>query len=233
VVFNTIGVDKPITATYSGDSNYLGSVGTAVHTVVNATTTKINSITPDPGPASGTPGGTVTVCFTVSGPGAVPTGDVTLTGADGGPYVDIGMSGTDCIAGVLFNTAGAKNITATFGGQVGVYSGSSGSLGFTVSKGTPTVAFTLITPATVAPNADVAVTVQVSGAGVAPTGTVAISINGVPAQSKTCTIALAGAPGTGTCTIYFTATGLFTINAVYSGDQNYTGGTASSPYTVS
>jgi hypothetical protein len=230
VVFNTIGVDKPITATYSGDANYLGSVGTAVHTVVNATTTKINSITPD----ASLPGNTVQVCVTVSGPGATPTGNVTITGADGGPYT-FGISGTGCISGVLFASAGAKIVTATYEGQTGVYAGSSGSLGHTVNKGTPTVTIGSALPGGAAPNQNVVVTVNVTGLvnAVAPTGTVGISISGVPAQVRTCTITLAGSPvATGNCTIYFTVSGLFTINAAYSGDPNYTGGTASLPYTV-
>jgi hypothetical protein len=226
VKFNTIG-DKLLTATYSGDANYLGSVDTEAHSVVNASTTTITSITPD----FSFPGDAVQVCVTLSGAGAPPAGNVTLTGADGGPYV-FAVAGNGCLGGVLFNSAGAKIITATFDGQPGVYSGSSGSLGHTVNKGTPTVTITGINPGGAVPNQDVIVTVQVTGAGVPPTGTVAISISGVPAQVQTCTISLAGVPPTGSCTIYFTATGLFTINAVYSGDPNYTGGTASAPYTV-
>jgi large repetitive protein len=231
VVFNTIGVDKPITATYSGDSNYLGSVGTAVHTVVNASTTTITSITPD----FSYPGDAVQVCVTLSGAGAAPSGNVTLTGADGGPYT-FAVAGSGCLGGVLFNSAGAKVITATFEGQAGVYSGSSGSLGHTVNKGTPTVTISDITPGGAVPNQNVVVTVEVTGAGVPPTGTVAISISGVPAQVQTCTLTLSilpAPPPHGSCTIYFTAAGSFTINAVYSGDQNYTGGTDSAaPYIV-
>jgi hypothetical protein len=226
VIFNTIGA-KTLTATYSGDNNYLGSVTTTAHTVLNASTTKIDSIISEPS----YPGDTVQVCVTVSGPSTTPNGTVDITGADGGPY-SFGISGTGCIGGVLFDTAGYKTITATFSGEPGVYAGSSGSLGHTVNKGTPNVTISGVNPPNAGPNENVAVTVTVSGPGVAPTGTVGISISGVPGQLQTCTITLAGAPGTGTCTIYFTVSGTFTIDAAYSGDQNYIPGAATYVYIV-
>jgi len=146
------------------------------------------------------------------------------------------------VAGVVFNSAGAKVITATYN-DVAVpptYASSSGSLGFTVNKGTPTVIIGPIAPVVPPPggpfpNQDIAVTVTVIGAGVPPTGTVAISISGVPTQVVTCTITLSilpAPPPHGTCNISFNASGMYTINAVYSGDQNYTGGTAAVPYVV-
>jgi hypothetical protein len=60
------------------------------------------------------------------------------------------------------------------------------------------------------------VAVTVTGAGVVPTGTVAISISGAP---STCTATLVA--GAGSCDIVFTAIGNYTITATYSGDANY------------
>ena len=233
VKFNTIG-PKTLTATYSGDANYLGSTDTEDHVVANPTTTVITSITPD----ISLPGQYVDVCVTVTGAGVIPSGTINITGADGGPY-SFGISGSGCSGAiVLLASAGAKVITATFvPADPTVYTGSSGSLGHTVNKGTPTVAIISALPGGAAPNQSVVVTVNVTGLvnAVAPTGTVGISIlGGAIAQPQTCTLTLAGGPptATGFCSIYFTAAGSYTINAVYSGDSNYTGGTATLNYIV-
>jgi len=71
------------------------------------------------------------------------------------------------------------------------------------------------------------VTVTVTGAGVVPSGTVGISMDGVP---STCTINLVA--GTGSCSVVFDTTGTFTIKATYSGDGNYWISTDTEPHTV-
>jgi len=210
VVFNTIG-DKIITATYSGDANYLGSSDTEDHVVKNITTTTITSDILDPS----SPGDMVTVSVTVSGAGAAPTGTVDITGAD--VNCSIALAGGSGSCAVQFLTAGAKLLTATYGGDAN-YVGSTGTASHTVSKG---VSFTTITVDAPDPSVTfqaVTVTVTVTGAGVTPSGTVAITISS--GQPSTCTITLVA--GTGTCTtLVFNATGTFTITAAYSGDMNY------------
>jgi hypothetical protein len=227
VVFNTIG-DKTLTATYSGDANYLGSSDTEPHSVKNTTTTTITSDNADPS----TPGEVITVSFTVSGAGVAPTGLVQITGADStcSHSLVLGDAGSfSC--NVIFNTAGAKILTATYAGDAN-YVGSVGTASHTVSKG---VSATTLTPVD-APDPSVtyqSVTVSavVTGAGVTPTGTVGITISGTPAQVSTCTIVLVA--GAGSCTVVFDALGTFTINAAYSGDMNYFESSATETHTVS
>jgi hypothetical protein len=225
VVFITIG-NKTITATYLGDGNYLSSLDTEDHTVKNATTTKITSVVLD----ASHPGEIVEVFFTVSGAGAVPTGNVTITGADTTCSAGLDGAGKGSCT-VVFNTAGAKILTATYVGDAN-YVGSSGTYSHTVNKGISTTAIgPVVPPSGALPYELVAVTVVVSGAGVVPTGSVGISLSGMPAQPITCTIPL-DAMGTGTCSVYFTEMEDFTINAQYSGDGNYLASSQTYIYTV-
>jgi hypothetical protein len=219
VVFNTIG-DKTLTATYNGDGNYLSSSITASHTVKNASTTTITSDLPDPS----TPGVGVLVTVTVSGPGASPTGTVDITGAD--TNCTITLAGGTGSCPVLFNTAGAKNLVATYNGDA-FYGGSIGYGTHTVSKADTVTAITGDTPNPSLANQAVTISVLVTGPGAGPTGTVAISISGAP---STCTATLAA--GAGSCNIVFTATGTYTITATYSGDGNYNQSVITTIHTV-
>jgi hypothetical protein len=117
-VFNVVaGSPRTVTATYSGDMNYAGSVGTATQTVNQGTSaTVITSVLPNPSAA----GQTVTVNVTVTGAGATPTGAVTVaftgTGAPGPCTVTlIGGSGS-CTA--IFTTTGSFTVQGTYGGDV-------------------------------------------------------------------------------------------------------------------
>ncbi len=220
VVFNTIG-PKTLTATYSGDSNYLGSTSVPeAHIVANASTTTITSHIANPS----YPGDGVVVSFTVAGAGVTPTGTVSITGADVncGPIVLAGDGTGNC--SVTFNTAGAKILTATYSGD-GNYNGSVGTSSHTVDKGPSTTLIGLVAPEPSAPNEAVTVPVTVSGAGVTPTGSVGISVSGQP--SINCTITLVG--GAGSCTISFPLANTYTITATYGGDGNYLPST--NPYT--
>ncbi|MCF3178346.1 Ig-like domain repeat protein, partial [Streptomyces sioyaensis] len=72
-----------VTATYSGDGNFTGSVGSGTHTVTQASTTTAVTTSPDPSVF----GDSVTLTATVSpvSPGAgTPTGTVTFV-VTGGP----------------------------------------------------------------------------------------------------------------------------------------------------
>ena len=226
VVFNTIGA-KNITATYTGDSNYMGSSDSVAHTVKNLTTTVITSDNPDPS----TPGDSVLVTVTVTGPGTNPTGTVDITGANTncttGALAPAGPGSATASCSVTFVTAGAKTLTATYAGDAN-YVGSTGSSGHTVNRGPSTTIITVVSPEPSNPFQSVAVTVTVSGAGVVPTGTVGISMNGVP--TSTCSIPLAG--GTGTCSVVFNVVGTFTITATYNGDGNYLPSTNTVSHTV-
>ncbi len=222
VVFNTIGA-KTITATYSGDGNYLGSSDTEAHVVENVSTTTITSQIADPS----YPGDAVTVNFKVSGGGAIPTGTVDVTGADT-PCTGIALAGDGTgSCSVTFNTAGAKILTATYSGDAN-YSASSGTASHTVNKGPSTTTITAVAPEPSAPNASVLVTVTVVGAGVTPTGSVGISVSGQPAINCTATLVA----GTGSCNVAFPTAGTYTITATYGGDGNYLPSTNPWTHTV-
>jgi hypothetical protein len=232
VVFNTLG-SKTLTATYSGDSNYLGSVDTEGHAVLSATTTTIDSDIPDPS----VPGVPVAVTITVGGgTSPYPTGDVNITGADSNCSHNLILADHGTFScNVVFNTAGAKVLTATYtASHSGVpdpnYSPSSGTENHIVNQGLSVTTITVETPDPSLISQLVTVTVTVSGAGVPPTGSVGISLS--DGQASTCNIVLSGAPGTGHCDVVFTTVGAYTITATYSGDGNYLGGSNTHPHTV-
>jgi hypothetical protein len=217
VVFNTTGLLKPLTATYSGDSNYSGSFVSTTHDVVLASTTTVTSIVAEPS----LPGIAITINVLVTGAAGSPAGTVTITGGEG----PISCTTAALVAGVgscslNFGTAGVKLLTATYSGQVGVYSPSSTTATHTVSK-TDSVTTILPVVLPVHPFASTVVNVTVSTvAGADPTGSVGISISG--GQPSTCTLTLVpGAPPHGTCNIVFNAVGTYTITAIYSGDGSH------------
>ena len=125
VVFTTVG-SKTLTATYSGDGSYSGSSSTTAHTVKYPATTVITSESPDPSTTSEN----VTVNVTVSGTGATPTGTVGITGADINCTITLAGGSGSC--DVVFNTPGAKGITATYNGDANYVSGSTDTEGHTV-----------------------------------------------------------------------------------------------------
>jgi hypothetical protein len=216
VIFNTIG-DKTLTATYSGDANYESSLDTEPHSVRNATTTTITSDNSDPS----FPGDAVTVSVTVSGAGVPPTGNVDIIGAD--TNCSFALAGGSGSCNVTFLTAGAKVLTATYAGDAN-YVGSVGTASHTVDRG-PLTVFTMGGLGSSAPFALVTVTVNVNGAGVIPTGTVAIS-----GATTECTITLAS--GTGSCDVMFDLAGAYTVTATYSGDGNYLSSFITGPHNV-
>ncbi len=217
-VFNTIGA-KTLTATYGGDANYTGSSGTASHTVKNTSTTTITGDVPD----SSTPGQSVVVGVTVSGTGATPTGTVTITGADTNCTITLAGGSGSC--NVVFNTTGAKTLTAAYSGDVN-YMASSDTESHTVIQGPSTTTITADAPDPSTPGQSVAVSVTVSGAGITPTGTVIIT-----GADTNCTITLVS--GSGSCNVVFNTVGAKTLTAAYSGDMNYAGSSDTESHTVS
>jgi hypothetical protein len=218
VVFNTTGA-KTLTATYSGDLNYASSSDTESHAVSQGpSTTTITADAPDPS----TPGQSVAVSVTVSGAGTTPTGTVTITGADTNCTITLSSGSGSC--NVVFNTVGAKTLTATYSGDMN-YVGSSDTESHTVNQGPSTTTITADLPDPSAAGGTVPVSATVSGAGATPTGTVTITGADAP-----CTITLIG--GSGSCNVVFSTTGAFTLTAIYSGDSNYTISSNTESHTV-
>ncbi|MFH1524331.1 MAG: Ig-like domain repeat protein [Chloroflexota bacterium] len=214
-----VGSPRTLTATYSGDGNYTTSSDTESHTVNPTTsTTVITADAPDPSVV----GGTVTVSVTVSGAGTTPTGTVAITGADTNCTITL-VAGSGSCSTVVFDTAGAKTLTATYSGD-GDYTTSSDTESHTVDQAASTTVITADAPDPSVVGETVAVSVTVSGAGVTPTGTVDIT-----GADTNCTITLVA--GSGSCNATFTTTAGSprTLTATYSGDGNYTtsSGTAS------
>jgi hypothetical protein len=219
VVFLTTGA-KTLSAAYSGDSNYAPSSDTESHTVSQGpSTTSITAHAPDPS----IPGQSVAVSATVGGAGVTPTGTVLITGADTNCTITLSSGSGSC--NVVFNTVGSKVLTATYGGDMN-YVGSSTTANHTVVKGPSTLNITSDSPDPSAAGQNVSVHVTVTGSGATPIGTVAIT-----SGLLTCgPITLVG--GSGSCTLVFPSTGTFTINAVYSGDANYTGNSTTESHAV-
>jgi hypothetical protein len=225
ITFATLG-EKTLIASYVGNKKFNGSASTPISHTVNPanqvnTTTTITSDLPDPS----TTGQPVTVNVKVHGTGVTPTGTVAITGADINCTASLADGNGSC--NVVFNTAGAKILTATYNGDFN-YLGSSANASHTVNRNVSTTTITGDTPDPSLTYQSVTVSATVIGAGDAPTGTVGISITGVP---SVCTIVLEG--GTGSCAVVFETNGIFTITATYSGDSNYLGSVDTEIHTVS
>jgi hypothetical protein len=105
---------RNLTATYTGNTNFYGSLSANAPYTVNKAdaTTKINSALPDPSLI----GQSVTVNYsvTVNGPGSgTPTGNVTVT--DGTVSCTASVAAGSCL--LTFSSVGSKTLTATYAGD--------------------------------------------------------------------------------------------------------------------
>jgi hypothetical protein len=222
-----------VTATYSGDSNYAGAVGTASETVDAATPTV--TVTQQSDAVTGL----VSYNVSVAGPaGAViPTGSVSVSdGVNPSCSIPSLNAGSGSCSIEEDAVDGPYDVTATFTTGDSNYLDAVGSAsGQTVGAATPSVGVSPQTdpPATTGP---VSYTVAVAGpvGAVVPTGSVSVS-DGV---NPPCSITLA--PGTGSqagsavgsCSIQ-EVPGSYNITATLtSGDANYTGAVGTAFETV-
>ncbi|MFD4134567.1 beta strand repeat-containing protein [Streptomyces goshikiensis] len=124
-----------VTVTYSGDTCFLPSTGTADVTVSQASSTVSVSVDPSPSVC----GQTVTVCATVTAmaPGSgTPTGTLTFTGPGGlNVTLPLDPDGTACITTSSLETG---TVTATYNGDT-CFLSSTGSLDVTVNQASSTV----------------------------------------------------------------------------------------------
>jgi hypothetical protein len=217
----------PVTATYGGDTNYLGSSTTTSFTISQAATSF--SATADP--TSTTYGNTISLAesgLPGGGDGVLAaTGTVTFT-ANGSTLCNVTLGGTasSCLTADL--VPGSYSVTASYSGD-GNYTGSSTTTSFTIDSA-PTTMTASAGPASAAhPNI---VTLSASGlptggVGVdAATGSVAFTTNGGPLCTGSVTT------GGSSCVTGALAAGTYPVTATYSGDSNYAGTTASTSFTI-
>jgi hypothetical protein len=202
-----------LTATYSGNSNYAGTIGSATVTVVQGTTAA-PTITVTPASGTVDSGQSLGVTVTVSGAAGTPTGTATLKA---GSYTSSAtqLSGS---GGATFTipanslTAGTATLTVTYSGNA-IYASGSGSATVTVTQSAYTLAAT--TPAAIAPGSSTSSTVTVtSTTGYNGTITLTCTATSGPANAlyvPTCaagsTVAVANGVASGTANLTITTTG--------------------------
>ena len=230
ITFNTVGT-KTITATYSGDAAYNGSVDTEAHQVNPAsTTTTITGNTPDPSNV----GQPVTFTFTVTtnAPGAgTPAGNVTVTDSAGTSCTTALAAGAGSCQ-LTWTTASPtpRNVVAVYAGNANFATSSSVGTPHTVNQTASTTAVvSSLNPSTYGQS--LTLTATVTGAGATPTGSVQFLDGGVNLNGPvTLTAGSASLLLSGTALIG----GVHAITASYSGDANYnvSTGTLSGGQTV-
>ncbi|OEV31439.1 hypothetical protein AN219_05060 [Streptomyces nanshensis] len=227
----TAGSPFTLTATYSGDANFDGSVGGGSHTVEAAETTTALTDVPDPSLV----GQPVTFTATVSpvAPGAgTPTGTVTFDFGDGSPTVVVplvgGVASTDY---AYTSTAGSPfTATATYSGDVN-FDGSFGTAAHTVDVAATTTALTDVPdPSVVGEPVTFTATVApvAPGAGT-PSGSVTFDFGD---GSPTVVVPLVGGVASTDYAYTSTAGSPFTATATYSGDVNFDGSFGTAAHTV-
>jgi large repetitive protein len=252
---STVDGTYTMSASFSGDSNYNGSSSTQSNnfSITQATSGTSTSLTSGTNPS--TYGSSVMFMATITGEyGEIKTRNGALgqkgrahplvtastltwsanTGCSSSPVTSLPANVT-CTTSVL--AAGPGTVTATYSGDNN-HSGSSGSVGQNVSRQTPSINVTQVSPSSEAYGQDTQVTITAvlswTGNGNPPTASdVSISTN---APGGTLGTTSCGSPSSDslTCTATFTPNastvdGTYTMSASFSGDNNY--GTASSAQT--
>jgi Big-like domain-containing protein len=205
-------------ATYSGDTDYLGSSGSDTTATVG-TTSSTTTVTDD---ASGAvAGGTFTFTATVTGSAGTPTGTVdwSLSGPSAvscaPSTLDPSGEGTCTVSDAR---AGTYSATAAYGGA-GNYAASSGS-DTTASVGkAPSTTTVTDDAAGVVAGGTFSFTATVTGSAGTPTGTVDWSVSGPSAVS--CAPSTLDPSGKGTCTVSDARVGTYSATASYGGDSDY------------
>lgn len=220
-----------ITATYSGDANFVVSTSPNFIHVVNqaASTATITQSSPNPSGLGSPVTFTVTVTPTLGG--VLPTGTLFLQ--DGGATLGTtsALVNVGGVATATFTTTpnqlagGAHVITAVYGGDVNYSGDTSDDFNHLVLKASNTSIGTSGTPTVFGQS--MTFTANVTGLNGTPTGTVTFAIDGNNAS----TVPFSGVPVTFTPATPIDA-GSHTVTATYSGDANFGGSSASVSQTV-
>ncbi|MEU8828343.1 Ig-like domain repeat protein [Streptomyces sp. NPDC048636] len=225
------GSPYSVTASYSGDTDFTGSVGTVAHTVFPAPSATVIVSSPDPS-VTGEPV-TVTATVSAAAPGVgIPTGTVIFDFGDGSAPLSADLVGGSAVVSHVWTTTSGSpyGITAVYGGDAG-FTGSSGTDTQTVVPATTTTAVATSPNPSVA-GEPVTVTATVSaaapGAGT-PTGTVTFTFgDGTPSVSASLAAGQASVSHIWTGT----AGSPYTVTADYNGDADFTVSTGTGSQTV-
>ena len=218
---------ETITAVYSGDANFNGSMGAGLTQTINPGAT-VTAVTSSVNPSVSGEGVSYTATVSAVAPASgIPTGTAefldgatAITGCGAQPVVG-GTASCD----VVYADAGSHAITVISTGDSNFTGSMSSVLTETVNPAaTSTLLASSVNPSvagqTVTFTATVTVTTPGSGS---PTGTVAFLDGGVPIAGCAAQVVTAG---TATCADTFADAGAETITAVYSGDANFNGSTS-------
>jgi hypothetical protein len=223
------GTRYDLSASYSGDANFLSSSGSdpgalVVTAATTATSLVLSASTVQYGIS---PTFTAAVSPTTSG---TPTGTVAVIAYVGGSPVTlctIDLPSTTCVGTgtALATSPSPYSVIAVYSGDGNFTTSTSTSQNLTVTSNSTSTVAVLSPPSVTYGNestAVISVTVAHTGAGT-PTGTVAVSDSG----TTVCVITLSG--GAGTCSpgdTDFSVGGPYFFSATYSGDSAYTGSTS-------
>lgn len=197
-----------ISAAYSGDNNYSASSTTYTESVSQASSTVVLSASPNPSTFG------IPVSFTSTTPSGA-TGIVTFK--DGAIVIGTApITGSSAILTTSGLSVGSHYITAVYSGDTNFTGSTSPPFTQLVNKGTVAIAASsTMNPATYGRN--VTFDITLSGVnGVTPTGSVALTDDGLPLT----TINL-DATGKGSFSISTLNAASHQIKATYSGDSNY------------
>jgi hypothetical protein len=225
ISLNTAGTYS-ITAAYSGDSNYTASSDTnGSYQVRKAGARPSLTATPSSGATAATPV-TLAVHLQTNGFADAPTGtvdfDVDGTTAPGCGSVPVTNLSATCS---VFIAAGSHTLDATYSGDSEYVSTETQITNYVATQADPAVSMSASPDFDATAATPVSLTVSVSGAAgaVAPTGTVAFTVDGLTASgcgSVTVT------SGSATCAVGFLTPGFHNFTATYGGDANYSSGSA-------
>ncbi|QKV95037.1 Ig-like domain repeat protein [Streptomyces sp. NA02950] len=216
-----------VTATYSGNTDVVGSAGTGSVTIGQGVSTTAVVATP----TSSVCGQQVILCAHVTSSGSCPVspGTVTFVVA-GGPTLSaaVDAAGNACVTTSAI-PVGTHGVTATYSGNTGV-SGSSGSTTLTVNQATSTTALTIAPPSTVCGGPVqlcAQVTVASPGTCTPNPGTVTFAITGGPTLTGT-----VNASGQACVTTGPLAVGSYPVTVTYSGNTGVAGSSTTGTITV-
>lgn len=225
--FATAGA-HPITAVYSGDSNFTASTSPILTETVNqGTTTTMVTSSVDPSVSGQTVMYTAIVTATAPAAGT-PTGTVTFS--DGGTTIG-GCTAQPTVGGVAICTAmypgvGGHAVTAVYNGDANFTTSTSPIFTQTVNQGaTSSVVTSSVDPSVSGQNVTYTATVAtLAPASGTASGTVAF-MDGATTLSGCVAQPLAG--GVATCSIAYPGVGSHAIIALYSGELNFIASTSS------